>query len=183
MFLGILMGMPIVLLPVQLLLINLVTDGLPAIALGLEPPEKDIMSKPPRKSTEGFFAGGLMWKIIFRGIFIGLSTLGSFSVTIHLGADVNAGRTAALITLVMSQLIHVFECRSESKSLFRMNPFSNVKLIFAVIISVGALAASVFIPELREIFGTVMLEKQQFVTALGFSVAVPLVSNIFSRPN
>ena len=79
MFLGILMGMPIVLLPVQLLLINLVTDGLPAIALGLEPPEKDIMSKPPRKSTEGFFAGGLMQKIIFRGIFIGLSTLGSFS--------------------------------------------------------------------------------------------------------
>ncbi len=181
MFLGILMGMPIVLLPVQLLLINLVTDGLPAIALGLEPPEKDIMSKPPRKSTEGFFAGGLMWKIIFRGIFIGLSTLGSFSVTIHLGADVNAGRTAALITLVMSQLIHVFECRSETKSLFRINPFGNMKLVFAVIISVGALAASVFIPELREIFGTVMLERQQFLTALGFSIAVPLVSNIFSR--
>ncbi|MBR0142264.1 MAG: cation-translocating P-type ATPase [Ruminococcus sp.] len=180
MFLGILMGMPIVLLPVQLLLINLVTDGLPAIALGLEPPEKDIMSKPPRKSTEGFFAGGLMQKIIFRGIFIGLSTLGSFSAVIHLGGTVNAGRTAALITLVMSQLIHVFECRSENKSLFGMNPFGNMKLVLAVIISVGVLSASVFIPQMREIFGTVFLEKQQFLTALGFSVAVPFVSNIFT---
>ena len=81
----------------------------------------------------------------------------------------------------MSQLIHVFECRSENKSLFGMNPFGNMKLVFAVIISVGVLSASVFIPELREIFGTVMLERQQFLTALGFSIAVPLVSNIFSR--
>lgn len=64
MFLGILMGMPIVLLPVQILLVNLVTDGLPAIALGLEPPEKDIMTKPPRKSDEGFFSNGLMLSLI-----------------------------------------------------------------------------------------------------------------------
>lgn len=68
MFLGILMGMPVVLLPTQLLLVNLVTDGLPAIALGLEPPEPEAMQKPPRKPDESFFSDGLMGRIFFRGI-------------------------------------------------------------------------------------------------------------------
>jgi len=85
MFLGIVMGMPMVLLPVQILLVNLVTDGLPAIALGMEPPEADIMKRPPRSSDEGFFSGGLMRKIVFRGIFIGISALASFAFVIHSG--------------------------------------------------------------------------------------------------
>lgn len=177
MFLGILMGMPIVLLPVQILLVNLVTDGLPAIALGLEPPENDIMNKPPRKSTEGFFSGGLMGKILFRGIFIGLSTLASFAMILHMGGTVNAARTAALITLVMSQLIHVFECKSETRSLFRINFLSNIKLLLAVGISAAALAAAVAVPQLQPIFETVTLSSEQLLTALGFSAAVPLLSN------
>lgn len=179
MFVGILMGMPIILLPVQILLVNLVTDGLPAIALGLEPPESDIMTKPPRKSTEGFFADGLMSKIIFRGIFIGLSTLASFAVTLHTGGTVQAGRTSALITLVLSQLIHVFECKSETKSLFRINLFSNIKLVLAVLVSFGALALAVTVPQLQTVFETVPLTSQQMLTALGFSVAVPIISAIF----
>lgn len=177
MFLGILMGMPIVLLPVQILLVNLVTDGLPAIALGLEPPESDIMSRPPRKSTEGFFSGGLMGKILFRGIFIGLSTLASFAVILHMGGTVGAARTAALITLVMSQLIHVFECKSETRSLFRINFLSNIKLLLAVGISAAALAAAVAVPQLQPVFETVTLSSEQLLTALGFSAAVPLLSN------
>ena len=178
MFLGILMGMPMVLMPVQLLLVNLVTDGLPAIALGSEPPEKDIMSRPPRRSDEGFFAGGLMWKIVFRGILIGLCTLGSFSVILHGGGTIQEGRTAALITLVMSQLIHVFECRSETRSLLRINPFGNMKLVWAAVISFGVLAAAVILPQLREVFGTVLLERSQMLTALAFSAAVPFMSSL-----
>ena len=177
MFLGILMGMPVVLLPVQLLLVNLVTDGLPAIALGMEPPESGIMSRPPRKSTEGFFSGGLMGKIVFRGIFIGLSTLASFAAILHMGGSVEAARTAALITLVVSQLIHVFECKSETKSLFGINIFSNIKLIAAVGISAAVLVAAVAVPQLRVVFETVGLDSQQLLTALGFSAAVPLLSN------
>lgn len=180
MFLGIIMGMPIVLLPVQLLLVNLVTDGLPAIALGLEPPEKDIMNRPPRKSTEGFFSGGLMTKIVFRGIFIGLSTLGAFTTVMRMGGTLEAGRTAALVTLVMSQLIHVFECKSENRSLFRVEFFSNVKLILAVIVSFGALALAVAVPQLQSVFETVTLTSQQMLIALGFSAAVPFVSGIFN---
>lgn len=179
MFVGILMGMPIVLVPVQLLLVNLVTDGLPAIALGLEPPDSDIMSKPPRKSTEGFFSGGLMTKIVFRGILIGLSTLASFAIILRMGGTLEAGRTAALITLVMSQLIHVFECKSETKSIFRINLFSNVKLILAVLVSFAVLAAAVVVPQLQVIFETVMLNSEQLLIALGLSAAVPIISSIF----
>lgn len=169
------MGMPIVLLPVQILLVNLVTDGLPAIALGLEPPESDIMTKPPRKSTEGFFSDGLMGKIIFRGVFIGLSTLASFAVTMRMGGTLEAGRTAALITLVMSQLIHVFECKSETKSIFRIKLFSNIKLVLAVLVSFGALAAAVAFPPLQAVFETVTLTSHQLLIALGFSAAIPVI--------
>lgn len=181
MFLGILMGMPVVLLPVQILLVNLVTDGLPAVALGMELPEKDIMNRPPRHSNEGFFSGGLMWKIVIRGIFIGLSTLASFTTVMRLGGTLEACRTAALITLVVSQLIHVFECRSERHSLLRMNPFGNMKLVFAVVISAAVLAAAVILPQLQMVFSTVNLSTPQLLTALGFSAAVPMISGIFNK--
>ena len=180
MFLGIVMGMPVVLLPVQILLVNLVTDGLPAIALGLEPPEDDLMKRPPRSSSEGFFSGGLMWKIVFRGIFIGLSTLASFSAVLRLGGTVEAGRTAALITLVVSQLIHVFECRSETKSIFRISPFGNIKLLAAAAVSAAVLAAAVMLPQLRVVFETVPLTREQLLAALGASAAVPFLAGIFS---
>lgn len=179
MFLGILMGMPIILLPVQLLLVNLVTDGLPAIALGMEPPEPNLMCKPPRKSTEGFFANGLMTKIIFRGIFIAMSSLASFSIVLHYGGTIGQGRTSALITLVVSQLIHVFECKSEDKSLFSINLFSNMKLVFAVLFSAAVLAMAVAIPQFQVIFQTVPLLPNQLLTALGLSVAVPVMCGIF----
>lgn len=180
MFLGIVMGMPVVLLPVQILLVNLVTDGLPAIALGLEPPERDIMSRPPRKSTEGFFAGGLMWKIVIRGILIGLSTLASFTSVMHMGGSLEACRTAALITLVASQLIHVFECKSERETIFSISLFSNIKLILAVIVSLAALVAAVMLPFMQGIFATVPLTNEQLFAAIGFSVIIPFISGIFS---
>ena len=178
MFLGILMGMPIVLLPVQILLVNLVTDGLPAVALGMERPENDIMNRPPRRSNEGFFAGGLMWKIVLRGVFIGLSTLASFTTVMHLGGSLEACRTAALITLVTSQLIHVFECRSERRSLFKMNPFGNMKLVGAVAISAAVLVAAVMVPQLQVVFSTVAPNMVQLMAALGFSIVVPILSSI-----
>ena len=178
MFLGLLMGMPVVLLPVQILLVNLVTDGLPAVALGMEPPEKDIMSRPPRRSDEGFFSGGLMRRIVFRGILIGLSTLGSFGTVMRMGGSIEACRTAALITLVVSQLIHVFECRSEKRSLFRLNPFGNMKLVGAAALSAAVLAAAVMVPQLQVVFSTVTPDMMQLLTALGFSVAVPVICGV-----
>ncbi|MBR6617363.1 MAG: cation-translocating P-type ATPase [Oscillospiraceae bacterium] len=181
MFLGILMGMPVVLLPVQLLLVNLATDGLPAIALGLEPPDKAIMKKPPRKPDESFFADGLLSKIVWRGILIGLCTLGSFSTALRFGADLPQARTAALLTLVVSQLIHVFECKSEQGTIFSVAYFNNWKLIVAVLISAGLMAATIWIPQAQMIFGTASLCGSILWQALAFSFAVPLISSIINR--
>jgi Ca2+-transporting ATPase len=174
MFLGILMGMPVVLLPTQLLLVNLVTDGLPAIALGLEPPEPEAMQKP----DESFFSDGLMGRIFFRGILIGICTLGAFSTVIRTGGTLEAARTAALCTLILSQLVHVFECKSERRTLFSMPYGNNLWLISAVAVSLAVLAAAVVFPMLRVIFSTVMLTRPQLYIALGFSLAVPLCSSV-----
>ena len=179
MFLGIVMGMPVVLLPVQLLLVNLVTDGLPAVALGLEPPEDDIMKRPPRKSTDGFFSGGLMTKIVFRGIMIGIASLASFTIALKTGGSVETGRTCALITLVMSQLINVFECKSETKPLYRINPFTNMKLVASVIISLAVLVSAVALPQLQVIFATVTPTNMQILISLLLSVCVSLAGLIF----
>ncbi len=178
MFLGLLVGMPAPLLPVQILLVNLVTDGLPAIALGLEPPDPDDMYSPPRKKDEGFFSDGLMQKIGLRGILIGLCTLGSFSTALNLEGTLAGARTAALCTLILSQLVHVFECKSEKKSLFRMRYTNNMKLIGAALISAAALIAAVQIPVMQVIFGTVTLSALGWLSAIGFSVAVPICSSL-----
>lgn len=183
MFLGILIGMPTPLLPVQVLLVNLVTDGLPAIALGLEPPEPEDMYSPPRRQDEGFFSGGLMQKIGLRGILIGLCTLGSFSTALSLEGTLAGARTAALCTLILSQLVHVFECKSEKRGLFRIRYTNNMKLIGAALISLAALIAAVQIPVMQVIFGTVTLSTLGWLTAIGFSIAVPICASlaIFNR--
>lgn len=184
MFAGILMGMPIVLLPTQILLVNLMTDGLPAIALGLEPPAPDLMSQPPRRAEDSFFAGGLLSRIIFRGIFIALSTLGSFTTILRTTGSLDAARTGALLTLIVSQLLHVFECKREDGTLFSVSYFSNGKLILAVMVSVFVTAAAILTPALQTVFSTVTLPSAALLTALGFSFAVPAVSaftQIFGR--
>ena len=183
MFLGILMGMPVVLLPVQLLLVNLATDGLPAIALGLEPPEKNIMKRPPRKPDESFFANGLLSKIVWRGIMIGLCTLGSFSTALRFGGTLTEARTCALFTLVVSQLIHVFECKSEQGTIFSVAYFSNWKLLFAVLFSALMLAVTIWLPQAQGIFSTAPITGNLLWQAIAFSFAVPVMSSIFtSKP-
>ncbi|MCR5718865.1 MAG: cation-translocating P-type ATPase [Oscillospiraceae bacterium] len=178
MFLGILMGMPVVLLPVQLLLVNLATDGLPAIALGLEPPEAGLMKHPPRKPEESFFAGGLLSRIIWRGIMIGLCTLGAFSTSLRLGGDLTQARTAALFTLVVSQLLHVFECKSEHGTLLTVRYFSNPKLLGAVFSSAVMLILTIWLPWAQNIFGTAPLYGNQLYQAAAFALAIPIMSSI-----
>ncbi|MDR0974695.1 MAG: cation-translocating P-type ATPase [Ruminococcus sp.] len=179
MFLGIIMGMPMVLLPTQILLVNLATDGLPAVALGVEPNDPDDMKKPPRKASDSFFSGGLMGKIIFRGILIGLLTLGSFSVTLNISGDITTARTAALLTLVLSQLMHVFECKHEKKNIFTVNYLNNPRLILAVLSSLIIIALAIFFPPAQLIFGTAALGIKELLIALGFAVIAPILQCIF----
>lgn len=179
MFAGIIMGLPIVMLPVQLLLVNLITDGLPAIALGMEPTDSRVMQKPPRKSDESFFSDGLMFRIIFRGIMIGICTLGCFTTILRAGSDLSTARTCALLTLVASQLIHVFECKSESGNIFTVPYFNNKKLLLAVLFSAIVIAAAIYFPPLQAVFSTVALSGNHILVSLAFSFAIPLINCIF----
>lgn len=181
MFAGILMGLPLVMLPVQLLLVNLITDGLPAIALGMEPTDSRVMNRPPRKSDESFFSDGLMFRIVFRGIMIGLCTLGCFTVIIGTGADIAVSRTCALLTLVMSQLIHVFECKSERGNIFTVPYFNNKKLLLAVLFSAAIIVSAIWLPPLQAIFATAALSGNEVLVSLVFSFAIPLINCIFYR--
>lgn len=180
MFMGIIMGFPIVLLPTQVLLVNLLTDGLPAIALGLEPMENSVMSNPPRKSTDGFFSEGLLSRIFFRGIFIGLGTLGCFVTMFRFGYTVNVARTGALLTLVLSQLIHVFECKSERKNIFNQKYFSNWYLIVSVLISALVVLFAIYLPVLQLVFETVALNFTQLIIATICSFSVPILAALFN---
>lgn len=178
MFLSILLGMPVVLLPTQILLVNLVTDGLPAVALGLEKTEEEVMQMKPRDFSGSFASGALWLKIALRGALIGACTLGCFAYTLRLGYDLTAARTSALITLILSQLIHVFECRSEHKSVFRMNPFGNPALFLSVALSAGVLAACVWWQPLAGIMQTAPLTPMMLLPSVIFAVAVPLTAGV-----
>ena len=178
MFLGMLIGMKTVFLPIQILLVNLVTDSLPAIALGFEPGE-NVMKMKPRRKDEGVFSGGLLSTIIFRGCLIGISTLSVYTCFMRGGENIVTARTAALVVLILAQLIHVFECKSEKKGIFGINPFTNPYIIAACLISFGVMAAALYIPVLNPIFGTVPLSLTQFLIAVSFAFFAPVVSGIF----
>lgn len=179
MFFGMLMGMPVVLLPIQILMVNLVTDGIPAIALGFDPPQDDVMLEKPRKRSESVFSGGLGQTIILRGILLGLSVLGAFTAVLGFTKSVDSARTAAFLALVFTQLIHVFECKSENRSLFKINIFNNMKLIWAVLSSAVIVLSTVFVPALNPVFKTVPLDLKSVLAVLGFSFAVPATLGIF----
>lgn len=178
MFAGMLMGMPVVLLPIQILLINLATDGLPAIALGLDPADRDVMEVKPRGKNEGIFAGGLLSTILFRGCLIGLTTVAVFSSFLRSYGDLNLARTGAFATLVVTQLIHVFECKSEERGLFGINPLNNMKLIFAVMVSAGVLWAAVYLPLFNGIFQTVPLSWEHLARMTLYILFAPALSSI-----
>lgn len=178
---GILMGLPMILLPAQILLVNLVTDSLPAVALGLEPPEKSFMTRPPRKASESFFSGGLLWRICIRGVLIGLSTLASFTLLLSLTDSIQTARTGALCTLVVSQLVHVFECRSENKTLLTAGCMGNPFLLFSVALSAFVLFTGIYLPAMQGVFATCALTRTQLFVSLGCSLAVPLAAGIFKK--
>lgn len=179
MFISTIIGLPIPLLPAQILVVNLATDGLPAIALGLEPGEPDTMDRKPRSPGENIFSGGLLRLILMRGLFIALSTVACFMIVYAVGKNIASARTATLVTLVLSQLIHVFECKSESKSLFEMNLLSNRYLVYAVLSSVLMLLAVMYLPFLTAALGTMPLMLNEWLVAAGLSMLVPILVSIF----
>ena len=169
MLFAMILGLPLPLTAIQILWVNLVTDGLPAMALGLDQPEENVMKRKPRKAKEGIFARGLGWKIVSRGFLIGGVTLIAFMTALNNNPnDLEYAQTVAFITLVLAQLIHVFDCRSEN-SIFSRNPFGNMYLVWAVIISLVMALIVIYYPPLQEIFGTLPIHPRDWLLVIALS--------------
>lgn len=179
MFLASIFYLPNPLTPIQILFVNLATDGLPAIALGVDPADKDIMMQQPREKGESIFARGLWSKIVVRGCLIGICTLMAFMTGRLYGMDLATCRTLALTTLVMSQLLHVFECRSERHSIFEIKLFTNPYLVGAVLVSITMVCAILYIPFLADVFNTVALGIGQWGIVLFYSGVIFLINSVY----
>ncbi|MCX7951976.1 MAG: calcium-translocating P-type ATPase, SERCA-type [Clostridiales bacterium] len=181
MFLASLLKLPIPLLPIQILLVNLATDGLPAMALSMEKGENDIMMRRPRDRKESIFSDGLWLKIINRGTLIGLCTVISFVYSlVKFNSDISLSRTIALSTLIMSQLFHVFECRSEKQSVFNLGLFSNMYLVWAVLSSLIMLLAVIYMPVFHKIFSTKPLNYNHWIIVIVCSGLISLISSLIN---
>ena len=160
------------LLSMQLLWVNLVTDSLPAIALGMEKVEDDVMYQKPKPKNEGIFAHGLGVKVVLQGLMFGLLSLASFYIG-YASGSMETARTMAFITLSLSQVVHAFNMRS-NHSLFKVGAFGNKKLNLACLSSVLLVAFVIFTPGVMTAFSTVYLQPIQYLISLGLAF-VPFV--------
>lgn len=167
-FMGLILGMKSPLLAIQLLWVNLVTDSLPAIAIGLEPPEHNIMNRKPVDSKKGIFSDGLWNKIIIEGIMIGMLTLMAFSIG-NKFYSVEVGRTMAFVALGVLELVHSFNIKSE-QSIFKIGILENKFLIGSFVLGVFIQTIVVLVPSLANIFKLVSLNQTQWIITLVISI-------------
>ncbi|MCI9063689.1 MAG: cation-translocating P-type ATPase, partial [Clostridia bacterium] len=179
-----------ILLPIHILWINLVTDSLPALALAFDPANDDIMSRKPLKPTKGIFTKGMTFRIIYQGIMIGLLTLAAFLIGIatthepinNLTLDqtkIEIGQTMAFVVLALSELVHVFNIRDNTKSIFKTKIFNNSKLVLASIASAALMFVILLIPALREVFSIPILPLNNIVEVICLVFAPIVIVEIF----
>ena len=179
-FVATIMGFTI-LKPVHLLWINLITDCFPALALGLEDAEPDVMTRSPRSSSDGIFAGGVGFDVAYQGFFITILTLAAYFVG-HImeggsWSSLNSadGITMAFLTLSMAEIFHSFNMRSQRGSLFKL-PKMNMALIIAGVASLVCTTVVLYVPFLQEAFGFEHISVQEYLVALGLAfLIIPLV--------
>ena len=180
-FLGLLIGMKSPLLAIQLLWINLITDSLPAIALGLENPDKNIMEEKPRNPKKSLFADGLWGRIIVEGSMIGILNLLAFTIGKSL-YNLEVGRTMAFVSLGMLELVHSFNIRTE-ESLFKVGIFQNKYLVFAFLGGTILQTIVVIVPQFAEIFKLTNLTLTQWLYTIGISLTPILLMEIQKLAN
>jgi Ca2+-transporting ATPase len=170
------LGMPLPLTALQILWINLVTDGLPGLALGVEPAEKDTMRRPPHPPDESVFARGMSWHILWVGLLMGLVSLGLGFSTWSAGGF--SWRTMLFTTLTLSQMGHALAIRSSKESLFRLGLLSNRPLLGAVLLTLILQLAVTYWGPLQAIFTTQALTMGELLLSLGASLIVFLAVEI-----
>ena len=159
------LNMPLALLPLQILWINLLTDGLPALALGVEPAETDVMRQPPRSPTESILGRGMGWQIVLGGVWLGILSLGMGFWQYHLGNP--DWQTMVFTTLTFGQMAAALTLRSESESFFRFGIRQNPALIGAIALTVVLQVAVTYVPLLQELFETKPLTATEMLTCIG----------------
>jgi Ca2+-transporting ATPase len=184
MFFSILLRFPLPLLPVHILWVNLVTDGLPAVALSAEPIEKEIMKRSPRDPHQSIFAGGLLYSMLGIGMLMAIGTLWLFHQHLQTGGIIKA-RTVAFTVLALLQVAHVLNCRSADKSIFKIGIFSNFYLVLAILSTLALQVAVVYVPFFQYAFSTIPLAAADWLFILGIALTpvffVELRKLIFSR--
>ena len=187
-YFGIDVNLIVPLLPIHILWINLVTDSLPALALAVDPAEKDIMERKPIKQKKGIFTKGMTWRIVYQGIMIGLLTLAAFLIGLATpDADlpviegltkeevrVEIGQTMAFVTLALSELVHVFNIRNNKKSIFKTKVFNNRTLLLAIGVSAALMFVILLVPALRHVFSIPVLPTANMIE-IALLVFAPLV--------
>jgi len=182
-------------MPIHILWINLVTDSLPALALAVDPAEKDVMDRKPLRQKKGIFTKGMTWRIVYQGFMIGLLTLAAFIIGLatpeaeiqkmgpvyHEGVQltteeikVEIGQTMAFLTLAFSELVHVFNIRNNKKSIFKTGIASNKILLGAIAVSASLMLVIVFVPFLRNLFSIPVLPTTNILETIGL-VLLPIV--------
>ena len=179
-----------ILLPIHILWINLVTDSLPALALAFDPANQDIMKRKPLKPTKGVFTKGMVWRVIYQGVMIGLLTLAAFMIGLATTTEpidgltldeskIEVGQTMAFVTLALSELVHVFNVRNNKKSLFKTKVFNNSKLIWAVLGSAALMFVILLVPGLRHVFSIPVLPTENIIEVILLVFSPILIVELF----
>lgn len=196
-------NLPLPLFPIQILWINIATDGLPALALAVDTVDPDIMKKPARRSDEQIIDKKLGTVIVFQGFLIALSTLLAYVYVLYYGSsarphysdswlgsetmpealrgDIELARTVAFCVMVISQLFHSFNCRNINRSLFEIGVFSNKKLLLATGISLAMQIAIVYAPFFENIFRVRPLGLNEWMVVFGFSALTFVIMEIIKH--
>ena len=195
-FIGILLGLPAPLTAVQILWVNLITDTLPAIALGMDPDDPDVMKEKPRDPKESIFSKGSGSFTVLNGLLIGFITLFAFVEGLRFYSSASSvfsidysnitadalihAQTMAFITLSISQLFHSLNLRSRKKSIFKLGLFTNKYLIAAICLGIAIQVGLVYIPFFNNVFGIHFLTGNDWLLILGLSI-VPVIGNEFMK--
>lgn len=164
------LGMPLPLTPLQILWVNLVTDGLPGLALGVEPAERDTMRRPPYRPNENIFGRGMARDILWIGLLMGLVSL--LTGFVYWKADRAIWQTMVFTTLTLSQMGNALAVRSERDSLFRIGLFTNKAMLFSVLLTFVLQVAVIYVPFLQSVFNTAALSLEDLLISLALSTVV-----------
>ncbi len=175
-FLAMMLGFPLPLFPVQILWINLVTDGLPALALGVDPADPRIMERPPRPREEGILSPTRQKQILWQGLLLTSGALASFLISYAwLNQSLRTAQTVTFTTLVFIQLLHSLNFRSAHRSVFARSSFANKYLLIAILGSLALHFTALYLPLVRPIFRTVPLGSSEWLIVAG-SCVLPLLA-------